>query len=320
MKIICISDLHGILPSIPECDVVCICGDTSPIEYDRYVYKVQEWFKTKFFDWICNLPCKKVIFIGGNHDFFLDRSFETPVSTREDLRSIKELIEEAELSDKLIYLENESYRFEGINFYGCPAVQHLPGWGFYTVSGDEYEQIPEDCDVLLTHMAPAINEVGRDLCLIRDFGSKKLAKVIKNRPNIKYALCGHIHDGDHTFTPTKEGPICINCAYLDNNYEPAYAPVEIEIQTILLPNRYNEKNYLILKNITDGIYAYELRPQYDFGTRVLFDPDTDNTNAVDPSGGPYMSIGYKLQLEDITLELIEINNFILKFKEYVNEV
>lgn len=312
MKIIGISDLHGILPLIPACDVVCICGDISPIEYDRCVYKVQEWFKTQFFNWVSILPCKKVIFIGGNHDFFLDRPL--------DLKPIKELIEEAELSDKLVYLENESYRFEGVNFYGCPAVQHLPGWGFYSYTGEEYEKIPNNCDVLLTHMAPAINEVGRDLCLIKDFGSKKLAEVIRNRPNLRYALCGHIHDRDHTPTPITEGSVCINCSYLNNNYEPAYTPIELEIQTILLPNRYGDKNYLVFKGLTDGVYSYELRLQTSLGTRMLFDENPDNIYAIDPSGGPFLSIGYKLKLENITLELIEIDNLTLKFKEYVNEV
>lgn len=321
MKIIGISDLHGILPLIPACDVVCICGDTSPIEYDRYVYKVQEWFKTQFFNWVRILPCKKVIFIGGNHDFFLDRSWETTVSNADaSLRPIKDLIEEAELSDKLVYLENESYRFGGINFYGCPAVQHLPGWGFYSPTGEEFERIPDDCDVLLTHMAPAINEVGRDLCLIRDFGSKKLAEVIRNRPNLRYALCGHIHDGDHTPTPTTEGPMCINCAYLDNNYEPAYTPIEIEIQTILLPNRYGDRNYLLLRDVTDGVYTYELRLQEAFGTRWLFEANPNDVYAVDPSGGPFLSLGYKLIVGDNTLSLIEIDHLILKFKEHVNEV
>lgn len=320
MKIIGISDLHGILPLIPACDVVCICGDISPIEYDRYVYKVQEWFKTQFFNWVRILPCKKVIFIGGNHDFFLDRFWETVISKIGSLKPIKELIEEAELSDKLVYLENEAYQFEGINFYGCPAVQHLPGWGFYSPAGEEFERIPDNCDVLLTHMAPAINEVGRDLCLVRDFGSKKLAEVIRNRPNLRYALCGHIHDGDHTPTPTTEGTMCINCAYLDNNYEPAYTPIEIEIQTILLPNRYGDRNYLLLRDVTDGVYTYELRLQEALGTRWLFETNPHDVYAVDPSGGPFLSLGYKLTVGDKTLSLIEIDHLILKFKEYVDKV
>jgi Icc-related predicted phosphoesterase len=319
MKIIGISDLHGILPLIPECDVVCICGDTSPIEYDRYVYKVQEWFKTHFFNWVRILPCKKVIFIGGNHDFFLARTWESkPAYVIEDLKPIKDLIAESEVSDKLVYLENESYQFEGINFYGCPAVQHLPGWGYYTATGEEYDRIPDNCDVLLTHMAPAIKEVGRDLCLIRDFGSKELAKVIRNKPNLRYALCGHIHDGDHTPTPTEEGTMCINCSMLDNNYELAYKPVEIEIQTILLPNRYGDKNYLLFKGMEDDKYVYELRLQSDLGTRLILGDGPEEIVAIDPSGGPMIGIGYEIKKGDLTLELIEIDNLTLKFKEYVN--
>ena len=318
MKIVGISDLHGILPLVPECDIVCICGDVSPIEYDRYVYKVQEWFQTQFFNWVRILPCKKVIFIGGNHDFLLTRYWETATSEIAVLKPIKDLIAESDISDKLVYLENEAYRFEGINFYVCPAVQYLPGWGFYTATGEEYDRIPDDCDVLLAHMAPAIGEVGRDLSLIRDFGSKKLAEVIRNRPNLRYALCGHIHDGDHTPTPTTEGPICINCAVLDNNYELTYKPIEIEIQTVLLPNRYGDKNYLLFKGMEDDKYVYELRFQHNLGIRIIFGDEPEEIVAIDPSGGPMIGIGYEIKKGDLTLELIEIDNLTLKFKEYVN--
>jgi hypothetical protein len=249
----------------------------------------------------------------------LDRTWESkPAYVIEDLKPIKDLIAESDVSDKLVYLENESYRFEGINFYGCPAVQHLPGWGFYSPMGEEYDRIPDDCDVLLTHMAPAVREVGRDLCLVRDFGSKKLAEVIRNRPNLRYALCGHIHDGDHTPTPTAEGPMCINCAMLDNKYELAYKPIEIEIQTILLPNRYSDKNYLLFKGMEDDKYLYELRLQFNLGIRIIFGDGPEEIIAIDPPGGPMIGLGYKINTGDLTLELIEIDNLTLKFKEYVN--
>ena len=31
MKICAISDIHGYLPKMEECDVVCICGDILPL-------------------------------------------------------------------------------------------------------------------------------------------------------------------------------------------------------------------------------------------------------------------------------------------------
>ena len=36
--------------------------------------------------------------------------------------------------------------------------------------------------------------------------------------------------------------------------------------------------------------------------------------AIDPSGGPMLGIGYQLKLGKLTLELVEIEDFKLKFK------
>ena len=303
MTITTISDLHGYLPLLQPCDIVCICGDISPIEFDRNNDKCIHWFKTKFLNWCSKLDCDKIIFIAGNHD----RCLELLGS------KINHLIQEYELQDKVIYLENQEYIYNGLKFYGCPNVEHLVHWAFYTHDGHEYKFVPEDTDILLTHMAPAIGELGRDFTIVKDFGSQRLANAIKNLPHLRYAFCGHIHDGDHRPTLVNH-TVCINSAILDDNYDYTYEPVTIDIQMIQLPNRYGDKNYLLFQGMENDLYVYDLRLEHDFGTRVIGGDGSDEIIAIDPSGGPMISIGYQIQVGEQTLELIEIDEFKLKFK------
>lgn len=305
MKITAISDLHGYLPLLDPCDVVCICGDISPIEYDRNKHKVREWFTNKFIPWVNLLKCEKVIFIAGNHDFFL--------YTNDDGYSVKQVIETSSVKDKLVYLENTEYIYKGVKFYGCPNVENLSRWAFYTWDGHEYKYIPKDTDILLTHMAPSIGELGRDMTLVQEFGSKRLAEVIRNLPNLRYAFCGHIHDGDHNPTLVNH-TVCINSAILDDNYDYAYEPVMVDIQMIQLPNRNRDKNYLLFQGVENNLYIYDLRLEHDFGTRVIFGDNPKEVLAIDPSGGPMLDIGYQIQVGELTLELVEIDNLKLKFK------
>ena len=72
MKICGISDMHGQYDfKVEPCDIVLICGDIVPLEIQVLDSKSEEWFKTFFIPWCTNLPCEKVVFIAGNHDFVL---------------------------------------------------------------------------------------------------------------------------------------------------------------------------------------------------------------------------------------------------------
>ena len=71
LKIVAISDIHGLLPELPECDVVCCAGDISPLEYQTDQTQMLGWFYLVFLPWVESLPCKKFVMISGNHDFFL---------------------------------------------------------------------------------------------------------------------------------------------------------------------------------------------------------------------------------------------------------
>lgn len=180
------SDLHGYLPeNVEECDIICICGDIIPLEIQRDYTQSFIWLKEKFFPWVEKLPCEKVFFIGGNHDFFIEQ-----VTTK----AINRICRENLYGDKLIYLNNTIYEYDEIKIYGCPQVTNLENWAFYTEFEDEYRNIPQ-CDILLTHMPPAIGDLGY-IPKYGDLGSVELKRVLE-RHKIKLWFCGHMHDGNH---------------------------------------------------------------------------------------------------------------------------
>ena len=77
MKICGISDIHGnLIENIPECDVLCICGDVVTLNAQRNIEASKHWWETKFIKWVDKLPCKKVIIIPGNHDFYLEYKYK----------------------------------------------------------------------------------------------------------------------------------------------------------------------------------------------------------------------------------------------------
>ena len=238
MKIVALSDIHGYLQSpdtFPECDVVCICGDIVPLRCQFDTDKSSNWLVTEFNDWANKLPCKKVIFIAGNHDFFLEKISDNGLVTPEDV--MKTLFQEESYSKtKLIYLCDSGVTIDGVTFYGTPWVADLSSWAFYKNNKElaaAYDKIP-NVDVLLTHMPSILGDTGfvkqpGSFNMYRQFGSEYLAKVILER-DIKYALCGHVHSGSHTPYETKEGGCkVVNVSILDEDYRINYDVFEFEL-------------------------------------------------------------------------------------------
>lgn len=62
MKITCISDTHGLYPTLPGGDILIHAGDCTTTgtqeEYD------------KFHDWIFSQPYRRLVVVAGNHDEF----------------------------------------------------------------------------------------------------------------------------------------------------------------------------------------------------------------------------------------------------------
>lgn len=234
MKITAISDLHGYLPKdLKGGDVLCVCGDIVPLEYQNNLVQSVAWFTLDFNRWASSVPYKKVLFIGGNHDFFLEElsKKQRPSYVLKDL-----LPGLHKGQSKLIYLCDNSVEIEGVHFYGTPWIADLERWAFYKPDDELrkiYSIIPWKCDVLLTHMPPLACGAGLVMQnggynTMANFGSLALAEAIQDK-DIDYALCGHVHSGNHNPQPFGNVKNVVNVSLKDENYKVAYEPFDFEI-------------------------------------------------------------------------------------------
>lgn len=232
-KIVCISDLHGYLPTnLPEGNILVICGDITPLSIDRDILKSTVWWATKFIPWVRTLEYEKVIFIAGNHDFLMEFIKDRP---------FLDIIDPYYTCDNLVYLNNESYVYRGINFYGSPNVRYLKSWAFYKPNDEltsVFQQIPDNTDFLITHQPPKVGNCGviMEYPTYTDCGSLELTEALVKKPNIKYSVFGHIHSGDHNCTINDNDTKCFNVSLKDEGYYVKYDPLIIEYGKEIVKN------------------------------------------------------------------------------------
>lgn len=199
MKICGISDIHGnIYNDIPECDILCICGDIIPLNIQRQNDASAKWWNNEFAKRVLELPCKKVILVPGNHDFYLESQYNAGTWTE-----AKEIMSDI-TNGKVEMLVDELYEYEGITFYGTPWIEPIEfqegRWAFEIPAAniDEhlYNKIPK-CDILITHDNPNYNNV----LSYYSYGKSK------------FHLFGHWHDG---MANKAWGEY--NCSILDDMY------------------------------------------------------------------------------------------------------
>lgn len=218
MKFIVTSDIHGHLPHISACDFFIIGGDIFPKEMDREVDLQEKWYHEVFEPWMEQLPCRYLIMVPGNHDYFLEKLYNE--------RHLQQLA-----NQKLKLLCNNSMRLEGFTFYGTPNT--LPpkrNFAFCQESAalnETFQRIPQQLDILVSHAAPY--DIGRlagvedDL----DVGSPELTEALKSR-KIRYVFCGHIHQGNHKRVKWN-GSTLYNVARCNNQKEVGYPLLTMDI-------------------------------------------------------------------------------------------
>lgn len=221
MKVCSFSDMHGNLGfNVEPCDIVLICGDITPLSIQSNMIKSEEWMITTFIPWCQNLPSDKVIFIGGNHDWFL---YNKP-------NRIKELLKE---QDKVIYLDCELYEYNGVKIFGTPICKIFGNWAFMETQEeqntkyDRYLKTINDVDILISHDAPYGVS---DIVLQEDcwwagehIGNPALRDFIeKLQPRVCFH--GHLHSTNHGMEKLLETEV-YNVSLLNEDYKLIYKPL-----------------------------------------------------------------------------------------------
>lgn len=207
MKILCLSDLHGHLPQIPDCDLLILAGDYSPD-----AKRQRMWLEMKFQPWLKELRTRMdVIGVAGNHDtIFEDRPDLVPPLD-------------------WIYLQDSGVEWRGIKIWGTPWQAIFFDWGFNITEAEMYEKwqlIPPDTDILVLHGPPFMHGD------YTPYGNKNagspslLNRIMEIQP--KLAVAGHFHSGRGRYRIGDT--LMMNCTLVNEDYRPVF-----DIQEVLWP-------------------------------------------------------------------------------------
>lgn len=205
MKILCLSDTHGHLPQVPDCDLLLLAGDYNLTHRRRQ----GEWFTRFFAPWVRSLSERMpVVGVAGNHDWFFYNG--------------------GRLDCGWTYLQDSGVEVGGLKIWGSPWQPEFYDWAFNATESElaaRWEMIPDDTDILLLHGPPFgygdLSPFGNVHC-----GSKSLLRRIEEvQPRL--AVAGHIHSGRGRY---KIGDtLFINASHVDEGYRPRNNPLEVTL-------------------------------------------------------------------------------------------
>lgn len=205
----CISDLHGFLPQVPDCDVLLLGGDYSPNRDTE-----ENWLRTQFAPWLRSIDDRGIQIVGvaGNHDIHFERHPPLIPAMR------------------WAYLQDSSTNCCGLEIYGSPWQQEFGiDWAFNATEAElekRWAAIPDDTDVLLLHGPP---HGYSDYSVYSNVhtGSPSLTKRI-HEVQPKLAVCGHIHSGNGVYRIGQT--TLVNAAIMNEAYQPVQDIHVIEIR------------------------------------------------------------------------------------------
>ncbi len=206
-KLVIIADTHTFHKKVqlPKGDILIYAGDAE-IRNDMELMFFINWFQS--------LDYKHIIWIGGNHDFYLEEMHQRNAIPK--------------MPYNIHYLINTGITIEGIKFWGSPFSSQFGRWAFMGHLEDLkpiWNLIPSDTDIIITHSPPfgindqCVNGVSVGCPALRD----KLKEI---KPS--YHICGHIHEAYGVYQD--EHTTYINASLLNEYYKMVNEPVVIDYE------------------------------------------------------------------------------------------
>ncbi|MBA5628987.1 metallophosphatase domain-containing protein [Moheibacter lacus] len=191
MHLLHLSDSHNqhrSLENLPEADIIVHSGDFS------FAGTRAEFLD--FLNWFLGLDYQHKIFIGGNHDYFLEGK------SQKDIQKM--------LPKNCHYLFHSGVTIENIKFWGVPMFvsEDIDGSYFRKI-----KRIPKNTDILISHNPPfgILDLDGKINFVCKSLGEK----IVEIKP--KFHLFGHIHNA-FGIEKSKHTTFS-NASILNGNYE-----------------------------------------------------------------------------------------------------
>jgi Icc-related predicted phosphoesterase len=219
-KLVFLSDTHNRHKSveIPECDVLCHCGDFAGRGLSGEIKNFLKWFSDQ--------PATFKVFIAGNHD----KGFEDAPGSWND-RWLPQFPD-------LVYLENTGVTLCGLDFWGSPWTPEFNNWAFNyprrsKFARDLWNSIPQSTDVLLTHGPP---HGILDGCKFRygnypqQAGCEYLREKIESMSDsLQVHAFGHIHEASGREAELLSPLLLLNVSICNLDYDPINLPAIVEV-------------------------------------------------------------------------------------------
>lgn len=220
MKIIAISDQHGHLPEIPECDLLIVAGDLCPDNFGSTAARHDperqwRWFESVWLPWRERQPAAHCLVTWGNHDYCGERH-------RNAGDGATDIVCDREV------------QIAGLRVYLTPWSNQFMRWAFMRQPAELarcYEQIPEGIDILVSHQPPLGYGSNCTYLDPRDgkmktehVGSVELLAAIQ-RAKPGAVVCGHVHSGYGAYSC--DGIPIYNVSVVDEGYSLVHLPTVI---------------------------------------------------------------------------------------------